>query len=433
MVEPRKANNRRPPPGMARSSSKSPQTASICRPGTPRCPARGPRRLSEHTGVDVERDEPRQRSGVAQAFSSIRVFRGAAAQFDEGVRRWPPRWPMPGPQDLRLGPGRVVLRQPGDPVEQPHCPPSRRTIWAATISGLPQSVAGRRARKARRRRRRDSSTVNPITILQRVMRHRPRRSPSTRWRSGMSANRDGRRRVRWRAPRRRRVPAPRGCPQVVASSREPLVARMFSRARDRRRRLHGDGVAEASSPALEDQRRKAALSTVDSALGDNSTARSTIPLWDSSQCRRERGRRVASIGMPTVAERTAATTQPLCAAQRGATEANEASPSNMVCAAAPPARLRPSKMPTPQPSALSRPLTSAGAAHDCNQQPARRSSTSDAPIPAHPASPGGGTSGVPGQAHTGEDLAPDRVVPVAEAGPQDVRADGPGTAAQAPL
>jgi hypothetical protein len=61
---------------------------------------------------------------------------------------------------------------------------------------------------------------------------------------------------------------------------------------------------------------------------------------------------LASIGMPTVAERTAATTQWLRSA--GATEPNEASPHNG-------ATLRqrrgvaPSKNPTPQPSAFNRP------------------------------------------------------------------------------
>ena len=46
------------------------------------------------------------------------------------------------------------------------------------------------------------------------------------------------------------------------------------------------------------------------------------------------------------------------------------------------------------------------------------------------ASRGVGTSGVPGQAHTREDLPPDRMVPVAEARPQDARRDRPRAATQ---
>ena len=58
---------------------------------------------------------------------------------------------------------------------------------------------------------------------------------------------------------------------------------------------------------------------------NGSTARSTTPLCDSSQCPSVNGAvALASIGMPTVAERTAATTQWLRSA--GATEANDTSP-----------------------------------------------------------------------------------------------------------
>src|SRR5882757_7918700 len=63
------------------------------------------------------------------------------------------------------------------------------------------------------------------------------------------------------------------------------------------------------------------------------------------------------------------------------------------------------------------------------------------PTPARPASPGACTSaffssrkrliaGVPGQPDTGEDLPADGVIPVAEAGPHDVRPDRPGPSPQ---
>ena len=54
-----------------------------------------------------------------------------------------------------------------------------------------------------------------------------------------------------------------------------------------------------------------------------STARSTTPLWESSQVPSVNGAdAVSSAGMPTVAERTAASTAP--EAMVGATERNEA-------------------------------------------------------------------------------------------------------------
>ena len=85
---------------------------------------------------------------------------------------------------------------------------------------------------------------------------------------------------------------------------------------------------------------------------------------------------LASIGMPTVAERTAATTQWLRSA--GATEANDASPHSG-------AGLRqrrgtsetPSKNPTPQPSAFISPCFCRRGAYDCTSRPNGGSSTND--------------------------------------------------------
>ena len=75
-----------------------------------------------------------------------------------------------------------------------------------------------------------------------------------------------------------------------------------------------------------------ALSQTDSAdeVAGN-TARSTIPLCDNNHSPSVNGAvALASIGMPTVAERTAATTQWLRSA--GATESNDASPHSGACA-----------------------------------------------------------------------------------------------------
>ena len=130
----------------------------------------------------------------------------------------------------------------------------------------------------------------------------------------------GRRRtVRWPAPRRRDGATPTSVsPHVVASSREPLAARMFSRAL-------GSAVPTSTmvSPSRSRPRSKIsaasrALSTVDSAAGDvGRTARSTTPLCDSSHRPSVNGADAdGSMGMPTVADRTAATTHPLLQRRR---------------------------------------------------------------------------------------------------------------------
>src|ERR1700730_18391687 len=82
----------------------------------------------------------------------------------------------------------------------------------------------------------------------------------------------------------------------------------------------------ASSPRSKISAASSALSTVDSARDDGgNTARSTSPLWDNNHCPSVNGADAdGSIGMPTLAERTAATMPPLLNA--GATEANDASP-----------------------------------------------------------------------------------------------------------
>ena len=74
----------------------------------------------EHGCIDVERDEPAQRSAVSEGVQQgPGLLRRAAAEFDErvgtgccGDLRGA------GSQDLGLGARRVVLGQPGNLVEQ---------------------------------------------------------------------------------------------------------------------------------------------------------------------------------------------------------------------------------------------------------------------------------------------------------------------------
>ena len=109
--------------------------------------------------------------------------------------------------------------------------------------------------------------------------------------------------------------------------RDPLPARMFSRALGSAARDLGDGVAQRVETAVEDQRgqQRAVVGRFGRRATRGSTARSTRPLCDSSHVPSVNGADAdASMGIPTVAERTAATTQPLRSA--GATDANDASP-----------------------------------------------------------------------------------------------------------
>src|SRR4030095_16486673 len=101
---------------------------------------------------------------------------------------------------------------------------------------------------------------------------------------------------------------------------------MFSRALGSAAATSTRVSASASRPRSKISAASSALSTVDSALDDGgSTARSTSPLWDSSHTPSLNGADAdGSIGMPMLAERTAATTQLLL--QAGATDAQGAAP-----------------------------------------------------------------------------------------------------------
>ena len=97
--------------------------------------------------------------------------------------------------------------------------------------------------------------------------------------------------------------------------------------------------------------------------------------------------------MPTVADRTAATTHPLRSA--GATDANDASPHSGAALRHRRGDPSSSKKPTPQPSAFIRPCFCRRGEYDCTRRPYGGSSTSDATdtgcaepaeVPAHQAS-----------------------------------------------
>src|SRR5262249_21760575 len=93
---------------------------------------------------------------------------------------------------------------------------------------------------------------------------------------------------------------------------------------------------------------------------------------------------LASIGIPTVAERTAATTQWLCSA--GATDSNDTSP-HSGAALRQRRGVSPSKNPTPQPSAFIRQCFCRRGAYDCTRRPNGGSSTNEDTLTSAPSQP----------------------------------------------
>ena len=160
--------------------------------------------------------------------------------------------------------------------------------------------------------------------------------------------------------------------------RDPLAARMFSRAFGSAAATSTIVSPSASSPRSKINAARRALSMVDSAADEaGSTARSTTPLCDSSHCPSVNGADAdASMGMPTLADRTAATTHPL--RRTGATDANDASPHSGAALRHRRATPSSSKNPTPQPSAFIRPCFCRRGEYDCTRRPYGGSSISDA-------------------------------------------------------
>lgn len=125
-------------------------------------------------------------------------------------------------------------------------------------------------------------------------------------------------------------------PHAVASMREPLAANMFSRARGSAAAISAMVSPSASRPRSKMTAASIALSQTDSACDvAGSTARSTIPLCDNNHCPSVNGAvALTSIGMPTVAERTAATTQWLRRCRRDGLEGH-ITPQRQLAAPAP--------------------------------------------------------------------------------------------------
>lgn len=115
-------------------------------------------------------------------------------------------------------------------------------------------------------------------------------------------------------------------PQAVASSRSPSPSRTLSRAAGSSAPTTAIRLPSSSGAASRYDARTAESHT-DSARGQasaGSTDRSTTPLCDNDHPWRTKGAQaLSSVGIPTVASRTAATTHP--AATWAATEASDAS------------------------------------------------------------------------------------------------------------
>src|SRR3954463_5357689 len=283
----------------------------------------------EHRGVDVERNEPPQGPRCAQGGQQQpRLLRRAAAEFDEQVgTRGGGDLRGPRVEDRPLGPGRVVLRQPRDPIEQ----------FAAALVVEPAW------REGLRRRGEPGPCVRPergrgvlgTEVVGQLDGHAqassgvsetPSGVTSTRCRSGTSTQAGS----SSHGSLATAVPSGAGGwdtvrPQGGASSRPPSVSRRLSRAAGSSATTSRTVAPTASGPRAKTRAARTALSTVDSASrAGGSTARSTRPVCDSSHRPSVNGAAaLSSSGMPTVAERTAARTHP--DSITGATEAKEAS------------------------------------------------------------------------------------------------------------
>ena len=215
-----------------------------------------------------------------------------------------------------------------------------------------------------------------MTILSARSARRGSRRPRRDGGRGSPASPGRRRTVRWPAPRRRLDAAPTGCRPMSSPHSRSVGGQDVQPGVGVGRCDLADGVAERVEPPVEDQRRQPRAVNDGFGGGHRRQHRAVhqavvgqqpVPSVNGADAD-------GSIGMPTLAERTAATMQPLCRA--GATEANEASPHNG-------AALRhrrattPSKNPTPQPSAFIRPCFWRRGAYDCTSSPYGGSSTSD--------------------------------------------------------
>ena len=243
----------------------------------------------QHPGVDVERDEPAQRSAVAQRVEQhASLLRSAAAELDQrvGARRGGDLR-RPRAQDLRLGAGRVVLGQPGDLVEQVAAHRVVEPLGRQRLRRLGQPVAHIAAQRLRGRvggqvvgqREGHDDPFSGIKFDARV------RRPSTRWRSGISCQPGSSSygSLASTTPSSRRS-TDRVSPHVVARSSRSVGRQDVQPCVGVGGGDLDDGVAERVETALEDQRgQQCAVDwSTPPPTTAGSTARSTRPLCDSS-------------------------------------------------------------------------------------------------------------------------------------------------------
>ncbi len=272
MVEPRKTNSRLPTRGiLARCSSKSPHTASISRPGyssrmaelaassTPASTSNGTKR----------RSDPLSRSAVSSSLvfsevplpSSTRVSAPLAAAIAGDAIA----------QDLRLGPGRVVLGQPGDLVEQVAADRVVEPLGRQRLRSLRQPVEHVAAQRLGsgvggqivRQRERHEDPFSGVSAT-RASAHLDQVAVGNVLPIGMVVVRfAGQHHAVVAAQHRQRVP-PCGGQQSRSVGRQYVQPRI----RDQRRRPRRCVSPRASRPRSKISAASSALSTVDSAAAD---------------------------------------------------------------------------------------------------------------------------------------------------------------------
>ena len=316
-----------------------------------------------------------------------------------------------------------------------------------SVDGRPEGHAQRSRRQWVRRRRRSTSSgsttpvasatssavgdVDPAGLV--VVRlggdRRPRRAgaASTGWcprrvrgdargrRSAAGSAGRRRRRRPWRPPR----PAP-----------PPAVLPRASRSR---------AIAQSSAESVGASSRASAPGRGPRPVADATAGQpATAPLWLNSHGPDRNGAAAACPpGIPTVADRTAASSAPRADHPGQVGEGLVAPRSGRPRGAAPAPATPSTYQPTPNPSAFTTPCCWRRGAHDwrtsecggsVSSSPSAHRRTEVGEVTAHRLSPRRARR--PGAAEAGEDLPADRVVPVAERAPAGHRVGGERAAAQ---
>ena len=440
MVDPRNATNRLPPPGISpRWRSKSPRPRRFAvrellgQSGRRRSPARSGRRRTARTCAGFRWSR--------NASSNIRVFSDVPLPSSTSVSAPLSCRDHGGTlvEDRRLGTSRVVLRQPGDPVEQLAADGVVEVLGRQRLRGTRSDRRGRRRAVARPacRPSRWSSIGDGHRCSSRAVSVDPAGvhldevavgdvDPSRVVVVGLAGHHDtvGRDEVAQRV-------APGGGQQAGTVGRQQVQAGI----RGRRRPTAVTTATTGRGP----RRRRWAASTAESQTDSASRCGGQHLAVDAAVVREQPAPSVngaaalSSIGMPTVADRTAASTHPT-GQRRG--DRREG-------------RRRPTA------AARERQRTGSGGRRRRSRRPSRRRSSGrvflaarclglhEQPVrglqhqrghaaAARPARPGAYTS-LPREPQAGEDLPADRQVPVAEARAQDVRRHRPRAAAQHPV